>query len=68
VYASGSDFDPAKAGGDPYDLSAIGVAHAKLVRIQDKTAQRCTSQGPDTNGFDLDAIAVVNSAGLALSP
>jgi hypothetical protein len=61
VYASGPDFDPASAGGDAFDLAAVGVSRARFVRIRDKTAQRCTSQGPTTNGFDLDAIAVLNS-------
>ena len=61
VYASGPDFDPATAGGDPFDLSTIGVARARFVRVRDKTAQRCTSQGPNTNGFDLDAMAALHS-------
>jgi hypothetical protein len=53
--------DPARAGGDPYDLGEIGVTRARFVRIKDRTAQRCTSQGPNNNGFDLDAIAAVNA-------
>jgi hypothetical protein len=61
VYASSADFDPSTAGGDPYDLAAIGVGRARYVKIQDKTSQACTSQGPNTNGFDLDAIAILNS-------
>jgi hypothetical protein len=61
VYASGPDFDPATAGGDPFDLSTIGVARARFVRVRDKTAERCTSQGPNTNGFDLDAMAALHS-------
>jgi hypothetical protein len=64
VYATGEIAlaDVAAAGGDPYDLAAIGVTRARFVRIKDKTAQRCTSQGPDTNGFDLDAVGIVHSA------
>jgi len=65
VYASPeSAVSPAspEAGGDPFDLGAIGVARARFVRIKDKTAQRCTSQGPDTNGFDLDAVAAIHTS------
>jgi hypothetical protein len=61
VYASGPSFDPAEAGGDAFDLSSIGVERARFVRIRDRTSQRCTSLGPNTNGFDLDAIAVIHS-------
>jgi hypothetical protein len=57
-----AEMDPAAAGGDPYDLATIGVPRARFVRIQDRTSQRCTSQGPDTNGFDLDAIAALHVA------
>lgn len=57
-----SPVDPAQIGGDPFDLADIGVTRAQFVRIRDKTSQRCTSQGPTTNGFDLDAIAAVNAA------
>jgi hypothetical protein len=56
-----SPSDPFKAGGDAFDLAEIGVAKARFVRIKDKTAQRCTSAGPDTNGFDLDAVAIVHA-------
>jgi hypothetical protein len=57
--------DPATAGGDAYDLSNIGVAHASFVKIVDKGSEACSSdpsQQLNTNGFDLDAIAVVNGA------
>ena len=53
---------PSQIGGDPFDLADIGITRAQFVRIRDKTSQRCTSQGPTTNGFDLDAIAAVNAA------
>lgn len=56
-----SPLDPAAAGGDAFDLADVGVARARFVRIRDKTNGRCTSQGPNTNGFDLDAIAIVNA-------
>jgi hypothetical protein len=57
-----SPFDPETAGGDAYDLSTIGVTHASFVRIKDiVTSEACPEKnGPITNGFDLDAIAVVN--------
>lgn len=65
VLASGegdiSPLDPSRAGGDQYDLAAIGVKRARFVRIRDKTSQHCTSQGPNTNGFDLDGIAAVHA-------
>jgi hypothetical protein len=55
--------DPSVAGGDAYDLAAIGVAHARYVRIQDRTAEACNPKAtPGTNGFDLDAIGIVNAA------
>jgi hypothetical protein len=58
-----SPLDPKTAGGDPYDLATIGVKHAKYVRIVDKVVEPCPDSGPrlDTNGFDLDAIAIVNA-------
>jgi hypothetical protein len=62
VFASGASFDPSTAGGDPFDLSAIGVSRAKLVRIRDKSQEACPVPGPNNNGFDLDAIAVVHAA------
>lgn len=59
-----SPFDPAKAGGNAYDLADIGVKHARFVRIVDRTDEACPEAGadkPNTNGFDLDAIAIVNA-------
>ncbi|MGH7296335.1 MAG: hypothetical protein ACRELB_15455, partial [Polyangiaceae bacterium] len=59
-----SPFDPAAAGGDAFDLAAVGVTHARYVRIVDRTAESCPEAGadrPTTNGFDLDAIAIVNA-------
>lgn len=50
--------DPAKAGGDPFDLREIGVKSCRFVRITDLT----TKGGEEgTAGFDLDAIAAVHS-------
>ncbi len=60
-----SPVDPAAAGGDPFDLKDVGVTHAKFVRIVDKTDEPCdVDAGPsanDKNGFDLDAISIVNA-------
>jgi hypothetical protein len=58
-----SPFDPTTAGGNAYDLADIGVAHARFVKIVDRTAEACPDAGgPTTNGFDLDAIAIINAA------
>jgi hypothetical protein len=57
-----SPFDPATAGGNAYDLADIGVTHARFVRIVDRTAEACPDAGgPNDNGFDLDAIAIINA-------
>ncbi|MBI4124927.1 MAG: cell surface protein [Deltaproteobacteria bacterium] len=52
-----SPFDVEAAGGDPFDLTEIGVAQARYIRIDD-----LASGGgfPPSVGFDLDAIAVMN--------
>ena len=59
-----SPFDPKAAGCDPYDLADVGVARARFVRIRDKSTQSCptTTPRPSTDGFDLDALAIVNAA------
>ncbi len=49
--------DPDAAGGDAFDLNALGVAEARYVRVTDLATQACD---PPSAGFDLDAIAVVN--------
>lgn len=48
--------DPELAGGDGFDLGAVGVAEALYVRIRDRGA---STTGPSA-GFDLDAVSVVN--------
>ncbi|MEO8878537.1 MAG: cell surface protein [Polyangiaceae bacterium] len=55
--------DPAAAGGDAFDLSSIGVTHARFVRIVDKSGEACptTPPLPIKNGFDLDAVVIVNA-------
>jgi hypothetical protein len=59
-----SPVDPSDAGGDPFDLSDIGVTEARYVRVRDKTMESCPSGpgGPTSNGFDLDAMAIVNAS------
>jgi hypothetical protein len=58
-----SPFDPAKAGGEAYDLADVGLARARFVRIRDVGFEKCP-QDPSlrttTVGYDLDAVAVVN--------
>ncbi len=60
-----SPFDLQHAGGDQYDLATIGVPRAKYVRVRNIVASEdCPETGPkpDKNGFDLDAIAIINPA------
>ena len=58
-----SPFDPATAGGNAFDLADIGVTQARFVKIVDLTDEACPEAGerPTTNGFDLDAVAIVNA-------
>jgi hypothetical protein len=57
-----SPVDPATAGGEAYDLSDVGLSHARYVRIRDKSGETCPDAGgPNTDGFDLDAISIVNA-------
>ena len=49
--------DPAQAGGDAIDLAAAGLLRARFVRIRDAGMGRLS--GTTTDGFDLDAVAVV---------
>jgi hypothetical protein len=58
-----SPFDPASAGGNAFDLADVGVSSARYVRIVDKTHEACPEAGPrpDTNGFDLDAVSIINA-------
>jgi hypothetical protein len=53
-----SPFDPASAGGDPFDLADIGVKRAKFIRIRDMNR---VCGGAPTAGFDLDAISIINA-------
>jgi hypothetical protein len=59
-----SPFDPAKAGGEAYDLADVGLTHARYVRIRDMGYEMCPadpSKKTTTMGYDLDAIAIVNA-------
>ena len=55
--------DPSVAGGLALDLATVGVTHARYVKIVDQTHEACpeAGPGPTTNGFDLDAVAIVNA-------
>lgn len=52
-----SPFDPLVAGGDAFDLSEIGVARARFVRVRDVGK---IAAAPNA-GFDLDALAIVHA-------
>lgn len=53
-----SPFDAEKAGGEAFDLAAVGLSRARFVKIRDRGGAACT--GADNNGFDLDAISIVH--------
>jgi hypothetical protein len=53
--------DPAVAGGDGFDLAAVGLTRARFVRIRDSGAN---GYAGISGGFDLDAVAVVNGVQL----
>jgi hypothetical protein len=56
-----SPVDPATAGGDAYDLADVGLTHARFVRIRDKSGEVCPDAGgSNADGFDLDAVSIVN--------
>jgi hypothetical protein len=48
------------SGGDGYDLSDIGVAHARYVKITDHAGETCVPEWISA-GFDLDAIVILNA-------
>jgi hypothetical protein len=57
-----SPVDPATAGGDPFDLADVGLTEARYVRIRDRSNEVCPDGGgPNTDGFDLDAVSIVNA-------
>jgi hypothetical protein len=50
--------DPARAGGDAFDLSALGLPRARYLRLRDVST---TSSGGTAAGFDLDAVAALHA-------
>lgn len=48
--------DPAKSGGDAFDLAELGVKRARFVRIRDLET---LPPGGTSSGFDLDAVGVI---------
>ena len=52
-----SPADPAKAGGDAYDLATLKIKQARYLRIRDSGVSQ---MGNDTRGFDLDAVVLIN--------
>jgi hypothetical protein len=54
-----SPTDPAVAGGDAFDLAAVGLARAAFVRVRDTGAISAIGVSA---GFDLDAVAIVHAA------
>lgn len=62
--------DPAAAGGDAFDLAALGLRRARYVRVEDVAG---VNTGGGAAGFDLDAVAAVHAlpaadATLSVSP
>jgi hypothetical protein len=49
--------DPARTGGDAFDLATVGLTAARYVRVRDLA----TDGTPPTAGFDLDAVGVVHA-------
>lgn len=54
-----SPTDPAVAGGDGFDLAAVGLSRASFIRIRDSGANGYSN---NSGGFDLDAVSIVNGA------
>lgn len=48
--------DPARSGGDAFDLAQLGLARARYVRIRDLSLEG----GGNNGGFDLDAVGVIH--------
>ena len=48
-------------GGDYFDLSKIGVKKARFIRITDTGDNKNSASLPDTDGFDIDSIALVHA-------
>jgi hypothetical protein len=74
IYTNGSEnpFDPSKSGGNSFDLQDIGLEYAKYIKIRDIT--NLVKNNPNhyyydatLSGFDLDAVAGMHTAPIALS-
>lgn len=69
VYANATNgvdaTDPDAAGGDRFDLSDIGVTQARYVRVRDSGAN---DYAGIAGGFDLDAMAALNTAPQSEAP
>ena len=63
VYANPANsidpFDPTVSGGDTFDLHDVGLTTARFIKIRDANVGSAPV-GPETGGFDLDAIAIIN--------
>jgi len=51
-----SPLDPEASGGDPFDLSELGVDEIRFVRVRDRGG---AGMAPSA-GFDLDAVGAVH--------
>jgi hypothetical protein len=51
--------NPSVSGGDSFDLAQVGLQTARFVRIRDAGVGDGPI-GPNTGGFDLDAVAIVH--------
>jgi hypothetical protein len=58
-----SPVDPSVAGGDAFDLADVGLARARFVRVRDMAHETCGAppNRGTSNGFDLDAMALVHA-------
>jgi hypothetical protein len=59
-----SPVDYPACGGNGFDLADIGVTHVRFVKIVDHSGEVCPSdpaQQPKMDGFDLDAISIINA-------
>jgi hypothetical protein len=54
--------EPGGSGGDSFDLADVGLAWARYVRVEDADFVTGDPFGSTNAGFDVDAVAAVNSA------
>lgn len=74
IFTNGSEnpFDPSKSGGNSFDLQDIGLKYAKYIKIKDIT--NLVKNNPNhyyydatLSGFDLDAVAGINTSPIVMS-